>query len=70
MIIITTRSYPPELGGMQSLMGGLAIHLNDLHPIKVLANSFAGDESYDKRNNFENFSRHFFFFILKCINNI
>ncbi len=49
MIIITTRSYPPELGGMQSLMGGLAIHLNDLHPIKVLANSFAGDESYDKK---------------------
>jgi len=27
MIIITTRSYPPEIGGMQSLMGGLAIHL-------------------------------------------
>ena len=53
MIIITTRSYPPELGGMQSLMGGLAIHLNDLHPIKVLANSFVGDESYDKRNDFE-----------------
>ena len=50
MIIITTRSYPPEIGGMQSLMGGLEIHLNDLHPIKVLANSFAGDESYDKRN--------------------
>jgi replication-associated recombination protein RarA len=53
MIIITTRSYPPELGGMQSLMGGLAIHLNNLHQIKVLANSFAEDESYDKINNFE-----------------
>jgi phosphatidyl-myo-inositol dimannoside synthase len=53
MIIITTRSYPPELGGMQSLMGGLAIHINNFHPIKVLANSFAGDESYDKKNNFE-----------------
>ena len=53
MIVITTRNYPPEIGGMQSLMGGLAIHLNDLHPVKVLANSFAGDESYDKRNSFE-----------------
>ena len=53
MIVITTRSYPPEIGGMQSLMGGLAIHLNKLNPIKVLANSFSGDESYDKRNNFE-----------------
>ena len=53
MIIITTRSYPPELGGMQSLMGGLAIHLNNLHPIKVLAKSFPDDEGYDKKNNFE-----------------
>jgi len=53
MIVITTRSYPPELGGMQSLMGGLAIHLNQLHPIKVLANSYAGDENYDKKNSFE-----------------
>ena len=53
MIVITTRNYPPEIGGMQSLIGGLAIHLNDLHPVKVLANSFAGDESYDKRNSFE-----------------
>ena len=53
MIVITTRSYPPELGGMQSLMGGLAIHLNQLHPIKVLANSYEGDESYDKKNSFE-----------------
>ena len=52
MIIITTRSYPPELGGMQSLMGGLAIHLNNLHPIKVLADSFSGDKDYDKKNNF------------------
>jgi phosphatidylinositol alpha-1,6-mannosyltransferase len=53
MIVITTRSYPPELGGMQSLMGGLAIHLNNLHPIKVLADSFSGDQDYDKKNNFE-----------------
>ena len=53
MIVITTRSYPPELGGMQSLIGGLAIHLNNLHPIKVLADSFSGDQDYDKKNNFE-----------------
>ncbi len=53
MIIITTRSYPPELGGMQNLMGGLAVHLNDLHPIKVLADSFSEDQTYDKKNNFE-----------------
>ena len=49
MIVITTRSYPPELGGMQSLMGGLAIHLNNLHPIKVLADSFSCDQDYDKK---------------------
>ena len=53
MIILTTRSYPPEIGGMQSLIGGLAIHLHKLHPIKVLADSSTGDENYDKKNNFE-----------------
>ena len=53
MIIVTTRSYPPELGGMQSLMGGLTIHLHKLHPVKVLADSFSGDENYDKNNYFE-----------------
>ena len=53
MIILTTRSYPPEIGGMQSLIGGLAIHLHKLHPIKVLADSSPGDENYDKKNNFE-----------------
>jgi len=53
MIIVTTRSYPPELGGMQSLMGGLTIHLHKLHPIKVLADSFSGDKNYDKKNYFE-----------------
>ena len=53
MIIVTTKSYPPELGGMQSLMGGLTIHLHKLHPVKVLADSFSGDENYDKNNYFE-----------------
>ena len=53
MIIVTTRSYPPEIGGMQSLIGGLAINLHKLHPIKVLADSFPGDENYDKKNYFE-----------------
>ena len=53
MIIITTTSYPPHLGGMQILMGGLAIHLNNFNPVRVLTNSDTGDKIYDKNNNFE-----------------
>jgi phosphatidylinositol alpha-1,6-mannosyltransferase len=53
MILVTTRSYPPEIGGMQSLMGGLAIHLNNNYPISVLADSFSGDTNYDIKNRFE-----------------
>jgi|688.fasta_scaffold237087_2 hypothetical protein len=34
MIVITTRSYPPELGGTQSLMGSLAIHINNFIQLK------------------------------------
>ncbi len=55
MLLITTRTYPPELGGMQNLMGNLAIHLNILHPVKVLADSFKNDRLYDTKNNFETY---------------
>ena len=37
MYLIVTRSFPPELGGMQSLMWGLARELSKSFMIKVLA---------------------------------
>jgi phosphatidylinositol alpha-1,6-mannosyltransferase len=37
MYLIVTRSFPPELGGMQSLMWGLARELSKNFMIKVFA---------------------------------
>ena len=48
MFVIITRSFPPDLGGMQSLMGGLSNNLVEHGPVKVFADSFENAESYDK----------------------
>ena len=40
MYLIVTRSFPPEIGGMQNLMGGLANALVNHGPVKVFANHF------------------------------
>ena len=45
MFVISTRNFPPEIGGMQNLMGGLANALVNHGPVKVFA---------DKSENFEN----------------
>ena len=37
MYLITTRSFPPELGGMQSLMWGLSKEMYKNFMIKVFA---------------------------------
>ena len=37
MYLIVTRTFPPELGGMQNLMWGLARSLSKLNLIKVFA---------------------------------
>ena len=49
MFIISTRNFPPEIGGMQNLMGGLANALVNHGPVKVFA---------DKTENFESFDKH------------
>ena len=49
MFIISTRNFPPEVGGMQNLMGGLANALVNHGPVKVFA---------DKSQNFESFDKH------------
>ena len=37
MFVISTRNFPPEIGGMQNLMGGLANALINHGPVKVFA---------------------------------
>ena len=50
MFVISTRNFPPEVGGMQNLMGGLAKALVNHGPVKVFA---------DKSENFESFDKYF-----------
>ena len=53
MFIISTRNFPPDVGGIQSLMEGLAKALLSHGPVKIFADSFPESEKYDKNSNLE-----------------
>ena len=48
MFVISTRNFPPEIGGMQNLMGGLSLSLLKHGPVKVFAEKTLGQENFDK----------------------
>ncbi len=48
MFVISTRNFPPEVGGMQNLMGGLASALVNHGPVKVFADKTENSEVFDK----------------------
>ena len=50
MFLIVTRNFPPDVGGMQVLMGGLSESLLEHGPVKVFANEFPNSETYDKKS--------------------
>ena len=50
MFLISTRNFPPDIGGIQNLMEGLSIALLNHGPVKVFADSFENSESYDKNS--------------------
>ena len=52
MYIVVTRTFPPEVGGMQNLMWGLARSLSKLNLIKVFADFNEGHEEFDKTVSF------------------
>ena len=52
MYLILTRSFPPEIGGMQNLMWGLTNYLSKYFMIKVFADYHDQHESYDKEASF------------------
>ena len=52
MYLIATRSFPPELGGMQSLMWGLAKEMSKNFMIKVFADYYENHKEFDKEVNF------------------
>jgi phosphatidyl-myo-inositol dimannoside synthase len=52
MYLIVTRAYPPELGGMQSLMWGLTKEMSKNFMIKVFADYQKNHNEFDKKENF------------------
>ena len=52
MYLVVTRTFPPEVGGMQNLMWGLARSLSKLNLIKVFADYNVGHEEFDKTVSF------------------
>ena len=52
MYLIVTRSFPPEVGGMQSLMWGLAKEMSKNFMIKVFADYQENHKEFDKKVNF------------------
>ena len=52
MHLIVTRSFPPELGGMQSLIWGLARELSKNFMIKVFADHFENHKDFDEQASF------------------
>ncbi len=48
MFVISTRSFPPEVGGMQNLMFGLANALMSHGPVKIFADKSENYQKYDE----------------------
>ena len=52
MYLIVTKSFPPELGGMQNLMWGLTKEMSKNFMIKVFADYQENHKEFDKNENF------------------
>ena len=52
MYLVVTRSFPPDVGGMQSLMWGLAKELSKNFMIKVFADYIEHHNEFDEQATF------------------
>ena len=50
MFVVSTRNFPPDIGGIQSLMGGLSLSLLKYGPVKIFAEKFLDDEKFDSQS--------------------
>ncbi len=50
MFLFVTRNFPPDIGGIQSLMGGLSHSISDYGPVTVFADNHAESPNYDKNS--------------------
>ena len=53
MFVVITRNFPPDVGGIQSLMEGLSKSLLKHGPVKVFADKYLNSESYDQESNLD-----------------
>ena len=53
MFVVITRNFPPDIGGIQSLMEGLSNSLINHGPVKVFADEYFKCKDYDKKSNLE-----------------
>ena len=50
MFLVSTRNFPPEIGGIQNLMEGLSNALLNHGPVKVFADDYKNSENYDENS--------------------
>ena len=50
MFLIVTRTCPPDVGGMQTLMGGLSESLLNHGPVKVITYEYPNSNSHDNKS--------------------
>ena len=50
MFLVVTRNFPPDIGGIQVLMGGLSESLLNHGPVKVFAYKFPNSSLYDSKS--------------------
>ena len=50
MFLVVTRNFPPDIGGTQTLMGGLSESLLNHGPVKVFTYEFPNSNLYDSKS--------------------
>ena len=53
MFLIVTRNFPPDIGGMQILMGGLSESLVNHGPVKVFTYEYPNSNIYDSKSSID-----------------
>jgi len=50
MFLVVTRNFPPDIGGIQVLMGGLSESLLNHGPVKVFTYEYPNSDTYDSKS--------------------
>ena len=51
MFVVSTRNFPPDVGGIQNLIEGLSNALLDHGPVKIFADNYENCNIYDQKSN-------------------